>query len=188
MAKMTNKELDIIGAAYQSGFDALVELLGETEDRHEKLRKIAVAETWIYFPGIRSLEATPNKEDFEVLFKIAEDIDKLSSICWSQSEEGQWKIFFALMEVNDKLYCPLNRDLFLKWGRSARNVSVFGKNMRYYLDCMTSSLLCAFDTLIRDINEGKVTNHVPWRDWVFVPTDVPKLSDWQKRQKGGVFP
>ena len=110
---MTKKELNIIGRAYQSAFDQLVESLNYngSEDVEHQLKLIGVADTWVQFPKLTKPQKQIDEKTFNLLKIIGKDADLYHTVAimfMASNEKGLLK----LMEIQEELSWKTNMTAF----------------------------------------------------------------------------
>ena len=166
--KMTNKELDIIGRAYQSAFDKLVESLNYngSEDVDHQLELLGVADTWVNFPRLLKPNKTINEETFRLLQMVGKDADLYDNvrIMFMVSQE---KGLLKLMEIQDELSWKTNMTSFAE-----AITPTFSSKAKFTGEELATSLmercLRVFDWIIWCVNEDKpieLTTEMWCQEW-----------------------
>lgn len=149
---MTNKELDIIGEAYQRTYDERAKLLNyeDSDDVNHQLDILKIADTWIIYPGIEELvRKIPDKEVFELLLALAKDIDLLDDVRILADTNREKEALLKLMRVQDDLYQKINFTAFAKALNKEVTINILVKSI-------LEIRLRLFDLIIRQVNESIV--------------------------------
>lgn len=175
MVKMTDKELDIIGRAYQSAFDERLENLSWVSK--PKMEAITIANTWQWFK-IEKLEGCmPNSETFDLLLCLAEDIDRLDDMVRKFPYINETDRLYSLMKENPKLHKQIDLSAFAtymdKWN---------GNVITYVLNWILEREVKYFDYIIKEIN-NQTFDYITKEDWMKNPYTSFDGLDWIEVRK-----
>lgn len=138
-----NKFFQILGEAYQSRFEETVELIKKSGC--DPLEAYSVATIWDFFPELTRLEKPLDKENFDVLYALAQDIDKLNFTWYGDTDLQKALKFFGTC-------ASLHRKIDVKAFQERCN----HKNIEFFEELVETVLhqrLLMFDDIIRCINE-----------------------------------
>ena len=121
---MTNKELNIIGQAYQNAYDELVEDLSWNGKSQSDV--CTIANTWQWFKVEKLEGCMPNGETFDLLLALAKDIDRLDDMSREFPLIKERDRIFSIMKENPKLNKQINLSAFAiymeKWNGTVTHV------------------------------------------------------------------
>ena len=146
--KMTNKELGIIGDAYQRSYDSRREFLtpvGLTGFKNE-MKSITIADVWVHFPKVERLEVKPTVEQFELLYRMASDIIKMTDIAYSVEDDRK---LLNMMRLNGELHQKIDLERFGRdcWLSSRESIRTFCRKV-------LGTRISEFEEKINDFNNG----------------------------------
>lgn len=158
--KMTNRELDIIGQAYQNAYDERLENLKWIGKSQSDV--CTIANIWQWFK-IEKLEGCmPNEETFDLLLCLAEDIDRLDDMVMEFPLITERDRFYSLMKENPKLHKQIDLSSFAEYMEKNGTVST------YVLHWILEEEVKFFNYVIREIN-NQSNDYISKEEWVKSP-------------------
>ena len=152
MSKLSDKELNILGKAYQNAFDERVCKIGG-----DKIDAITIANTWQWYK-IQALKNDVPMEARELLKILAEDIDRLDDMCREFKFQDEKEQLLTLILMNEKLNRKIDLLEFSKYIKKGNNI----------INCINYLLnrnLCLFNYVISEINDGS-DDYITAQDWL----------------------
>lgn len=159
--KMTDRELDIIGQAYQNAYDERIENLkwiNKSEmDTH------TIAQTWQWFKIEELKGCMPNGETFDLLLALAMDIDRLDDMAREFPFINEIERLYSLMKENPKLHKQMDLSAFAtymeKWN---------GNVITYVINWILEREVKYFDYIIKEIN-NQTFDYITKEEWMENP-------------------
>lgn len=158
--KMSNKELNIIGQAYQNAYDDLVKHLKLSGKSHSDI--CTIANTWQWFK-VEKLECMPNIETFDLLLALAEDIDRLDDMSREFPFINERDRLYSLMKENPKLHKQIDLSSFAEYMENWN-----GTVITYVLNWILEEEVKYFNYVIREIN-NQTFDYISKEDWIESP-------------------
>ena len=158
--KMSNKELNIIGQAYQNAYDDLVKHLKLSGKSQSDI--CTIANTWQWFK-VEKLECMPNSETFDLLLALAKDIDRLDDMSREFPFINERDRIYSLMKENPKLHKQIDLSSFAEYMEN-RNGTV----TTYVLNWILEEEVKFFNYVIREIN-NQTFDYISKEDWIKSP-------------------
>lgn len=141
---MTNRELDIIGQAYQRAYDERIENLkwiNKSEmDAH------TIAQTWQWFKVEKLEGCMPNGETFDLLLALAKDIDRLDDMSREFPLIKERDRLYSLMKENPKLHKQIDLTAFATYMEKRDG------NVTYVINWIIEEEVKFFNYIIKEIN------------------------------------
>ena len=159
--KMTNKELDIIGQAYQNAYDERVENLKWIGKSHSDV--YTIANTWQWFKVEKLEGCMPNSETFDLLLALAKDIDKWDDMSRNFPLINERERLYCLMKQNPKLHKQIDLSAFAtymeKWDANT---------ITYVINWILEEEVKFFNYIIQEIN-NQTFDYISKEDWMKNP-------------------
>lgn len=173
--KMTNRELDSIGQAYQNAYDELVEdlsCIGKS-----KMDTITIANTWQWFKVEKLDGCMPNGETFDLLLCLAKDIDRLDDMVREFPFINEMDRLYSLMKENPKLHKQIDLSSFAEYMENWN-----GTVITYVLNWILEEEVKYFNYVIREIN-NQTFDYISKEDWIESPyTSFNGLTELEVRK------
>lgn len=173
--KMSDKELDIIGQAYQNAYDELVKHLKVSGKSHSDV--CTIANTWQWFKVEKLDGCMPNSETFDLLLALAKDIDRLDDMSREFPLINERDRLYSLMKENPKLHKQIDLSSFAEYmGNRNGTVTI------YVLNWILEEEVKFFNYVIREIN-NQTFDYISKEDWMKNPyTSFDGLTELEVRR------
>lgn len=159
--QLTNRELDILGQAYQNAYDELVEDLKWIGKSQSDV--CTIANTWQWFK-IEKLEGyMPNGETFDLLLALAEDIDRLDDMSRGFPFINEMDRLYSIMKENPKLHKQIDLSAFATYMERWN-----GNVITYVINWILEEEIKYFNYVIKEIN-NQTFNYISKEDWMESP-------------------
>lgn len=171
--KMSNKELNIIGQAYQNAYDDLVKHLKLSGKSQSDI--CTIANTWQWFK-VEKLECMPNIETFELLLALAKDIDRLDDMSREFPLINEMDRLYSIIKENPKLHKQIDLSAF------ATYMERWNGNVTYVINWILEEEVNFFNYIIKEIN-NQTFDYISKEDWMKNPyTSFDGLTDIEVRR------
>ena len=172
---ITNKELGIIGQAYQNAYDELVEDLSWIGKSQSDV--CTIANTWQYFKIEKLDGCMPNGETFDLLLALAKDIDRLDDMVREFPFINEIERIYSLMKENPKLHKQIDLSSFAEYMENWD-----GTVITYVLNWILEEEVKYFNYVIREIN-NQTFDYISKEDWIESPyTSFNGLTELEVRK------
>lgn len=172
---MSNKELNIIGQAYQNAYDELVEDLKWIGKSQSDV--CTIANTWQYFKIEKLNGCMPNGETFDLLLALAKDIDRLDDMVREFPFINEIERIYSLMKENPKLHKQIDLSSFAEYMENWN-----GTVITYVLNWILEEEVKYFNYVIREIN-NQTFDYISKEDWIESPyTSFNGLTELEVRK------
>ena len=173
--QLTNRELGILGQAYQNAYDERVENLSWINK--SKMDTITIANTWQWFKVEELTGCMPNSQTFDLLLCLAEDIDRLDDMSRKFPFINEMDRLYSIMKENPKLHKQIDLSAFAtymeKWN---------GNVITYVINWILEREVKYFDYIIKEIN-NQTFDYISKEDWIESPyTSFDGLTDIEVRK------
>ena len=172
--KMTNRELDIIGQAYQNAYDERLENLKWIGKSQSDI--CTIANTWQWFKVEKLDGCMPNGETFDLLLCLAKDIDRLDDMILEFPFIKETDRIYYLMKENHKLHKELDLSSF------AEHMEKCKGNVTDVINWIINEEVNFFNYIIEEIN-NQTFDYVSKEDWMKNPyTSFDGLTELEVRK------
>lgn len=173
--KMNEKELEIIGQAYQNAYDERIENLKWIGKSQSDV--CTIANTWQWFKIEELKGCMPNSQTFDLLLCLAEDIDRLDDMAMEFPFINEMDRIYSIMKENPKLHKQIDLSAFAtymeKWN---------GNVITYVINWILEREVKYFDYIIKEIN-NQTFDYITKEDWMESPyTSFDGLTDIEVRR------
>lgn len=171
--QLTNRELDILGQAYQNAYDDLVKHLKVSGKSHSDI--CTIANTWQWFK-VEKLAYLPNNETFDLLLALAKDIDRLDDMSREFPLINERDRLYSLMKENPKLHKQIDLSSFAEY------MSNKNGNVTYIINWILEEEVNFFNYIIKEIN-NQTFDYISKEDWMKNPyTSFDRLTELEVRR------
>ena len=173
--KMSNKELNIIGQAYQNAYDELVEDLKWIGKSQSDV--CTIANTWQWFK-IEKLEGCmPNGETFDLLLALAKDIDRLDDMSREFPLINEMDRIYSIIKENPKLHKQIDLSAFATYMERWN-----GNVITHVINWVLEEEVNFFNYIIKEIN-NQTFDYISKEDWMKNPyTSFDRLTELEVRR------
>lgn len=172
---MSNRELDILGRAYQNAYDERLENLKWIGKSQSDV--CTIANTWQWFKVEKLEGCMPNGETFELLLALARDIDRLDDMSRQFPLINERDRIYSIMKQNPKLHKQIDLSAFAtymkKWD---------GNVITYVINWILEEEVKFFNYVIREIN-NQTFDYTSKEVWMKNPyTSFDRITEIEVRK------
>ena len=173
--KMTNRELDIIGQAYQNAYDERLENLKWIGKSQSDI--CTIANTWQWFKVEKLDGCMPNGETFDLLLCLAKDIDRLDDMILEFPFIKETDRIYYLMKENPKLHKQIDLSSFAEYMENWN-----GTVITYVLNWILEEEVNFFNYVIKEIN-NQTFDYISKEEWIKSPyTSFNAITELEVRK------
>ena len=171
---MTDKELNIIGQAYQNAYDELIENLKWIGKSQSDV--CTIANTWQWCKVEKLDGCMPNGETFDLLLALAKDIDILDDMSREFPFFNEMEKLYCLMKENPKLHKQMDLSSFAEY------MEKWNGNVTYIINWILEEEVNFFNYIIKEIN-NQTFDYISKEDWMKNPyTSFDGLTELEVRR------
>ena len=158
---MTNKEINILGQAYQNAYDERIENLKWIGKSQSDI--CTIANTWQWFDIEELTGCMPNSETFDLLLALAMDIDRLDDMAREFPYIKGMERLYSLMKENPKLHKKIDLSAFATYMEKWNETVII-----YIINWLLEEEVKLFNHIIKEIN-NQTFEYPSKEDWMESP-------------------